>query len=308
MTKEEPLVSIALCTYNGAKFIRKQLDSILDQTHKNLEIVLVDDCSTDDTCEIISEYAKIDERIRCYKNEVNQGYNKNFEKAISLTTGDYVAISDQDDIWLPHKITSLLNCIGDKWLIFSNSYYIDEEDKKIKDGKALVMGLELTSSNYKSLLLTNYVTGHTTLFKREFINYFLPFPEKGFYDWWMGFVALYHQKILFLNQPLTKYRIHEDSVIQKRNNSGLEKRKVIETIDQTLSIFAEYKQLKSEDAALIANIRDAYRLNFSKKNSWPLISIILKNYKELFYDHKARKGLSLLNFAVKYARKARKYA
>lgn len=306
--RKEPLVSIALCTYNGAKFIHKQLDSILNQTHKNLEIVLVDDCSTDDTYEIISGYAKKDERIRCFRNESNQGYNRNFEKAISLTTGDYIAISDQDDIWLSHKITSLLNCIGDKWLIFSNSYYINEQDEKIREGKTLVMGLELASCNYKSLLLTNYVTGHTTLFKKEFINYFLPFPEKSFYDWWMGFIALYHQKIAFLDEVLTNYRIHEASVIQKRNNSGQEKREVIKTIDQTLSIFAEYKRLESEDAAFIASIRDAYRLNFSKKNSWPLIGIILKNYKELFYDHKARKGLSLLNFAVKYARKARKSA
>jgi glycosyltransferase involved in cell wall biosynthesis len=306
--REEPLVSIALCTYNGTKFIRKQLDSILDQTHKNLEIVVVDDCSTDDTYKIISDYAEKDNRLRCYKNEVNQGYNKNFEKAISFTTGNYIAISDQDDIWMPHKITSLLERMGDNWLIFSNSYYINDEDERIREERTLVMGLDLASSNYKSLLLTNYVTGHTTLFKREFINYFLPFPEKGFYDWWMGFIALYHQKIAFLDEVLTKYRIHEASVIQKRNNSGQEKREVIKTIDQTLSIFAEYKRLEDEDAAFIAGLRDAYRANFSQKKSWPLVNVILKNYKELFYDHKVRKGLSLLNFAVKYARKARKFA
>jgi glycosyltransferase involved in cell wall biosynthesis len=307
MMREEPLVSIALCTYNGAKFIRKQLDSILDQTHANLEVVVVDDCSTDDTYEIISDYAKKDKRIRCFRNEVNQGYNKNFEKAISLTTGDYVAISDQDDIWLPHKIASLLGSIGDEWLIFSNSYYINDQDERIGE-RTLVMGLDLASSNYKSLLLTNYVTGHTTLFKREFVDYFLPFPKEGFYDWWLGFIASYHQKIAFLDQVLTKYRIHEASVIQKRNNSGQEKREVIKTIDQTLFVFAAYKGLKAEDAAFIKGVRDAYRLNFSQKKSWPLINIILKNYQKLFYDHKVRKGLSLLNFAIKYARKARKYA
>lgn len=308
MMREEPLVSIALCAYNGAKFIRKQLDSILHQTHKNLEIIVVDDCSTDDTYEILRGYAKKDDRIRCYKNEVNQGYNKNFEKAISFTTGTYIAISDQDDIWLPKKIALLLEGIGDKWLIFSNSYYINDGDERIREERTLVMGLDMPSSNYKSLLLTNYVTGHNTLFKKEFISYFLPFPEKGFYDWWMGFIALYHQKIAFLDEVLTKYRIHEASVIQKRNNSGQEKREVIKTIDQMLFIFAEYKRLNNEDAAFISSLRDAYRLNFSRKKSWPLINIILKNYKELFYDNKARRGLSLLNFAFKYARKARKYA
>src|ERR1700748_3070750 len=97
---KQPLVSVAMCTYNGEKYIRQQLDSILNQTWRNLEIVIVDDGSSDDTFAIISEYAEKDSRIKCFKNEVNLGFNKNFEHAVELTTGDYIAISDQDDIWL----------------------------------------------------------------------------------------------------------------------------------------------------------------------------------------------------------------
>jgi glycosyltransferase involved in cell wall biosynthesis len=107
-----PLVSIAMCTYNGAKFMAKQLESIINQTYKNLEIVIVDDRSTDDTVAIVEQFAKNDERIKFYQNETNLGFNKNFEKAVNLTTGDYISISDQDDIWLPTKIEDLLNAIA----------------------------------------------------------------------------------------------------------------------------------------------------------------------------------------------------
>ena len=75
-----PLVSIALCTYNGAVFLRRQLDTILQQTYTHLEIVIVDDASTDDTIQIIKTYAQQDDRIRFFQNETNFGFNKNLEK------------------------------------------------------------------------------------------------------------------------------------------------------------------------------------------------------------------------------------
>src|ERR1700744_3577317 len=98
---EEPLISVALCTYNGEKYIKEQLDSIINQTYTCIEVIIVDDGSTDSTYDIISDYALRDNRIKCFKNETNLGFNKNFEKAVSLTSGEYIAISDQDDIWLP---------------------------------------------------------------------------------------------------------------------------------------------------------------------------------------------------------------
>jgi glycosyltransferase involved in cell wall biosynthesis len=307
--KDEPLVSIALCTYNGEKYISQQLNSIINQTYRSLEIIIVDDCSSDDTYNIISNYAQNDSRIKCFKNEANIGFNKNFEYAIKLTTGEYIAISDQDDIWLPMKIESLLNHIGDNWLIFSNSVFVNSSNE-VMDGKMLHTYNIATNKymhNYKSILLSNFITGHTMLFKKEFIDYFSPFPEKGFYDWWMGFVALYHQKILFLNEILTHYRVHETSVMQGRIKLGQEKLNEAEAIDHMLSAFASYTHLENVDRAFITHLRDAYKLNLFQKVAIPLIKIIFNNYCELFVNHKIRKRLSLLNFAIKYARKARKH-
>src|ERR1700742_3478188 len=106
MPIQEPLISVALCTYSGEKFLQEQMDSILAQTYKNLEIVIVDDCSTDRTIDIINSYAEKDKRIKLFQNDTNLGFNKNFEKALSLTTGEYISISDQDDTWLPQKLQS----------------------------------------------------------------------------------------------------------------------------------------------------------------------------------------------------------
>ena len=97
------MISIALPTYNGEKYIREQLDSIYNQTLVPDEVVVVDDCSTDNTVNILEEYSQR-YGLKYFVNDSNIGYNKNFEKAIRLCAGDYIALSDQDDVWFPTKI------------------------------------------------------------------------------------------------------------------------------------------------------------------------------------------------------------
>ena len=119
------MVSIAMATYNGAKYLREQLDSICAQTINDYELIVCDDCSTDDTYAILKEYALKDARIRVYKNEVNLGFKKNFEKAISLCKGEYIALSDQDDIWYNNHLEILLNNIGDNILACADEELVD---------------------------------------------------------------------------------------------------------------------------------------------------------------------------------------
>ena len=100
------MISVAMATFNGEPYIQEQLDSIYNQTRKVDEIIIVDDCSTDSTVRVIEQYilSHKDIDIKLYKNEENLGYKKNFKKAISLCHGDYVFLSDQDDIWMTDKI------------------------------------------------------------------------------------------------------------------------------------------------------------------------------------------------------------
>ena len=293
---QEPLISIALCTYNGERFLEEQVESILAQTYKNLEIIVVDDCSTDETTDIVNVYAEKDSRIKLFRNEVNLGFNKNFERALGLTSGEYIAICDQDDIWLPQKLQRLLDNIKNNWLIFSNSSYVGG----LKQGK-LLNKFKLPES-YKGILLRNHVTGHTSIMHRDFLNCVLPFPKAGYYDWWMGFVASYHHKIAFLDEVLTLYRVHAGSVVQSRLDAGNVKKQEFENTLKMLEAFSDYKNLKSGDKTFIDQLKNAYQLRGTKAQSDPLEKIIESNYKQLFPNRKPWKVLTKHIFARKFSR------
>jgi glycosyltransferase involved in cell wall biosynthesis len=292
----EPLISVVLCTYNGEKFLSEQLDSIITQSYKKLEIIIVDDCSNDTTPDIINSYAKKDSRIKPFFNNANLGFNKNFEKALSLASGEYIAISDQDDIWLPQKIHLLLNNIESNWLLFSNSSYLGD----LKQGR-LLNSFKLPS-NYLGILLRNHVTGHTSFMHRNFLNAVLPFPPDGYYDWWMGFVASYHNKIAFLDEVLTLYRIHSGSVVQRRLDAGNIKKQEFENTLKMLNAFAGYKNLRPTDKVFIDQLRNAYQLRGEKTRSVLLMKFIVKYYRDLFPNRKPWKILTKHFFARKFSR------
>lgn len=300
MSIQEPLISIALCTYNGDVYLSSQLDSILNQTYRNTEIIIVDDCSTDETSGILSRYANYDPRIKVYKNQTNIGYNKNFEKAISLTTGKFIALCDQDDVWSHNKVTELYNAIGNNWVVFSNSQLINIDGNLLDS--ILLKNFEFKSQNFANLLLNNYVTGHTCLLKREALIYVLPFPDEGFYDWWIGFIALYHNKLIYLNKVLTNYRIHPNSVVQTINKSALPATIESCKLALQLSSFLNYSQLNKVDYEYINGILQAVK---QQKSGHPLklLKIIVFKYSIFFSHYKPRNFLSRLNFARNFFRK-----
>jgi glycosyltransferase involved in cell wall biosynthesis len=298
---ELPLISVAMCTYNGERYLQSQIDSILNQTHAHIELVIVDDGSTDNTYELSKAYERQDNRVKCVKNEHNLGFNRNFEKALSLTTGPYIAISDQDDIWELNKLELLLKHIGNHWLIFSNSNKMNFAGEW--SAIQLLTDFKFEGHDYKSLLLQNWVTGHTTLFARAFLDYILPFPKNGYYDWWMGFVAAYHHKLTFLNQALTHYRIHSSSVIQqeKKNHSAKLKAYQLQVILDMIGEIEKFKNLHPDDSQFIQQLKEALILKKERWLSVPLLKLVYKYYQQLFIIKK-RIGFSKLNFAYKYAK------
>jgi len=213
----QTLVSIAMSTYNGERFLRKQLDSILSQTHKNLEIVISDDCSTDKTVKIIQEYQAKDARITLYQNKENIGFVKNFEKVISLCNGEYIALSDQDDIWKINKIETFLSQIKEDVLIYSNAILIDKKSNKI-EGNFITDDNNITK--WKSnipFLLNNVISGNTMMFKKELIKYILPIPEKiSYHDFWIAFVAATYGTITCTKEPMIFYRRYTEQVTHSK--------------------------------------------------------------------------------------------
>lgn len=225
-----------MATYNGQHYIREQLDSILEQTITPDEIVIVDDCSSDSTIEILKSYAKEHSGIiKIYQNEANLGYVKNFEKAISLCSFQYIALSDQDDIWMPKKLEMLLNGIGDSLLIHSDAHIIDAEGNILQESYS-ISARKRTVLNYFDIVYFNSITGCTTLFKRELFSMTAPFPVIMPHDWWLGMVAVFSNSIEYCPDPLIMYRQHERNTI----GSNLGHKSFLRIVNST---FRKYTQI-----------------------------------------------------------------
>jgi len=204
-----PLVSIALCTYNGEKFLAAQLDTLIAQTYKNLEVIAVDDCSTDGTYEILKAYAAKYPWFHIYRNAQNLRFLKNFEVAVSYCNGELIALCDQDDLWLPEKIKMQVNAIGDNMFIYHDSEFINEDgspaNKKISDIVNFYRG-----DSPEVFLFLNCVSGHSMLMKKELLAHAGSF-EGYYHDWWLAYVATNVGRIDFLPECLVKYRQHSTS-------------------------------------------------------------------------------------------------
>lgn len=220
---ENELISIAMTTYNGEKYLREQLDSIFNQTYKNIEVIVTDDCSTDTTVRILEEYSK-KYNLKYYINEENLGFIKNFEKAISLCNGEYIALSDQDDIWLPEKIQTLYDEIEDNLLIASNARLINENNVLIKESYRDYNYTLHSRKDFKHIMLfTNCIQGSTAFFRKDLIKKAMPFPDNVFHDWWLGYCAANEDRLKYINKSLIDYRIHRYNTSELQFKSVLKK-------------------------------------------------------------------------------------
>lgn len=210
-----PEVSIALCTYNGERFLGEQLDSLLAQTHQSLEIVAVDDSSQDRTIDILQRYAQRDRRIRIFQTPRNVGYRRNFEIAMLLCHGDFIALCDQDDIWSPNKLHHLLQRIGTAPMIYSNSELVDEVGNRlgIRMSDKLPLG---AIDDPLAFTFSNCVSGHSLLIRRDLLHNALPLPDGLFHDWWLAFVAASRGGIVYCDAALVRYRQHSSTITDVR--------------------------------------------------------------------------------------------
>lgn len=222
-------ISVALCTYNGEKYLAKQLDSILNQTISVDEIVVCDDQSTDSTVAMLKDYqAKHPNLFKLYFNEVNLRSNKNFEKAIKLTTGDYIFLSDQDDYWLPKKVEKTLKIFEENPTaegVFSNASLIDDDNNYLFNNKiSLWDSVYFFESKipkpldlYRILVLKgNFLTGCTLCIKKEVKEFCFPFKtiEKDFlHDEWFAYILSERKSLFYSTEKLISYRIHSNQQI-----------------------------------------------------------------------------------------------
>lgn len=206
---KQPLVSVALATYNGERFLRDQLDSIFSQTYGNFEVIASDDNSSDGTAVILAEYKK-KHRLKLIQNKTNAGFVKNFERALEHCSGDYIALADQDDIWHPDKLAVLVEEIGGSSIICSDAELIDGEGRIIAPSfEDFSRKYADTDDQFKFFVFRNYVTGCTSLITKDVIRKSLPIPGGiRYHDWWFAVVAATRKGVRYLPQPLMQYRQH----------------------------------------------------------------------------------------------------
>jgi hypothetical protein len=217
MASSQPLVSIAMATWNGERFLRQQLDTLYAQTWWPLEVVVSDDASTDGTAAILDEYAR-SRGLRYSVGPERLGLVRNFARAISLCRGELIALSDQDDLWKPHKVQTLVANLGAYTLIYNSPLEVLALDGRvlIDDRTRQVAQFARrhgTGSPTSCLLAENWVVSHTILFRRELVQHALPIPpHQPYHDGWLALVASTLGGIRYLDQHLQTYRQHPESL------------------------------------------------------------------------------------------------
>ena len=219
---EGPLkISIALCTYNGTRYLPELLKSFLQQDRLADELVVCDDASTDSTREVLQRFAATAPfQVRVHVNDSNIGSTRNFEKAIRHCMGDIVLLCDQDDIWHPTKIGSIekeFSRSASVGLVFSNAVLIDADSQPLGDELWAHTFPESsrakadTRAFYTTLWSNNVVTGATAGFRRSFADRILPIPldvPRVVHDGWTALVVSFLADVVFLDKPLIQYRLH----------------------------------------------------------------------------------------------------
>ena len=268
-------ISVAVCTYNGEKYIEEQLNSILDQNLKVDEIVLCDDRSTDDTFDIAKKtLEKSGVSYRIEKNAENLMVTKNFEKSASLCTGDYIFFADQDDIWEKDKTEKMIAAFGEKddgtVMVFSDAKVVDG------DGKFLMPSLYKKGGTFSYLLkdkdftdgfirLNNTVYGCTMAVKREFLSAIFPFVESpANHDGWICACAPLFGKTKFIQDALISYRIHGGNLVGSLGGNG-KWDKIIAKQDEFDRRFA-LQELRSIRISLMSEAVDRFKGQAVKRN------------------------------------------
>jgi glycosyltransferase involved in cell wall biosynthesis len=209
-----PLVSIALCTYNGAGFLREQLDSLLAQDHVPLELVAFDDASSDTSWEILQAYAPRFATARIQRNTRNLGLHANFEQALRACRGDWIAPCDQDDVWQPDKLSRLLRAADARaTLVYADSLLVDAQGQALARRARMSDRYQMVSGDDPRMFaLANCVSGHAALVRRDVLERALPIPEGAYHDWWIAFVAANLGRVVYVPELLVRFRQHDDNV------------------------------------------------------------------------------------------------
>ena len=232
-------ISVCMATYNGEKYIKEQLGSILSQLAQNDEVIISDDHSTDNTLKVINLLN--DSRVKVFLNTKEHGYTRNFENALEKSSGDIIFLADQDDVWTSNKVDISLKYLEKNDFVVSNCKIVDTNLNIINESHFQLRGVK--RGFIHNLLLTRYI-GACTAFKREVLIKSLPFPSNtnlAAHDYWICLIAELYFDVSLIEEPLVLYRRHHNNASNggdKSKNSLLHKIKVrVYTLYNLLKVY-----------------------------------------------------------------------
>ena len=282
-------ISVAIATYNGEKYLEKQLDSILKQDTIIVdEIVVCDDISNDKTIEILDKHSHLYPNVfKVYQNENNLGSNKNFEKAISLCTGDFIFLADQDDIWKNDKIKKILDVFENNKTaegVFSNADIIDDNDKLIhtktiwdsvfffeKELPKPIDFFDLISKN------GNVVTGATLCIKKSVKDFIFPFPEGMLHDQWIASYLALKNVLYYSNENLISYRLHNNQQVGMKNINKIKKKERLKRIILNLETPKTYQEYRFLSKKIYLKHCNCIKFNELLSSNLNLSSIVIES-------------------------------
>ena len=280
------LVSIVLTTYNGEKYLATQLDSILNQSYKNIELIICDDCSTDTTATIIKAFAEKYKNISSYFNAQNIGVNKNFENGFQIAKGEFIAIADQDDIWVSTKIKEQMELFYNDVVVLTHSCSILFSGNNLPSKTHKTITKLFEGNDIRKLLLRNSVSGHNIIFRKSLLPKALPIPDKIYYDWWLVQTAACNGIVKATNRVLAYQRAHETNITVKKRKTPNQTFKEYEERKIALKAFTKLNGLKQNCKKFIEETLVNFTLLENKKFSKTLYAFLMQNRNTFFFYKK----------------------
>lgn len=274
-------IVVAMCTYNAAKYIGEQLDSLLNQSYDNFKIVIYDDCSSDDTVDIIRKNMDKDNRIELHVNAENLGPALNFKSIVQGCSGaDYLFLCDQDDVWDLHKIETMLNTVREKESI-DNKPYLIAHNYNISDENNVVLYKKCIQSVYfYDLIMKPQIPGCCMLLNHATLQ--LVKWNKcniSMHDWYISLIIALYGEIVIVDEPLINYRQHANNQIGCKKYSKFDRIKMAVNDNKKIK---NYSKLLEQLYAVGVNYPQCqflsdYNRNYEKRNSNGVIKLFFDN-------------------------------
>ena len=212
-------IDILMATYNGEKYLSEQIDSIISQTYKHWKLIIHDDGSSDNSVSIIKQYIlRYPDKIILIDDDIHTGEAKNnFAYLMQFSLSPYITLCDQDDVWFPHKLETMVFLLQKYDLVMSDVIIVDDVKHRLNDS---FYKLNHSKNGFLNNLVHNSYIGCAMAFNRKIYERAMPIPKNiPMHDWWIGLVAEIFGSVVFTNDKLMYYRRHSTNASQTSEKS-----------------------------------------------------------------------------------------